>query len=56
MLGTDWPVCTVAASYRSVIDLVLDAIDEYSEDERRQILETTARATYSRSGAGAAGG
>jgi L-fuconolactonase len=56
MLGTDWPVCTVAASYRGVIDLVLNAIDEYSEDERRQILETTARATYSRSGAGAAGG
>jgi L-fuconolactonase len=56
MLGTDWPVCTAAASYRSVVDLVLDAIDEYSEDERRQILETTARDTYFRSGAGAAGG
>ncbi len=38
MLGTDWPVCTVAATYLAAIDLVREAIADYSADERRQIL------------------
>jgi L-fucono-1,5-lactonase len=46
MIGTDWPVCTVAASYEAVLGLVLEAIDEYSDAERQQILEGTARSTY----------
>ena len=48
MLGSDWPVCTVAASYQAVVGLVLDAIDDYSDSEKRQILELTARRTYFR--------
>ena len=55
MIGSDWPVCTVAGSYGAVIDLVLDAIDEYSESERRQILEGTAQQTYFRLKAEATG-
>jgi L-fucono-1,5-lactonase len=43
MLGSDWPVCTVAAGYREVIALVMDAISEYSADERRQITSETAK-------------
>jgi L-fuconolactonase len=43
MIGSDWPVCLVAASYDRVIDLVRDAIGEYSTDEREQILGGTAR-------------
>ena len=43
MLGSDWPVCLVAGSYRDVIALVTDAIAEYSADERRQITSETAR-------------
>ena len=48
MLGSDWPVCTVAASYQAVVGLVLEAIDEYSTVERHQILGGTARETYFR--------
>ena len=43
MMGTDWPVCLVAASYRDVVALVTDAITEYSIDEQRQILGDNAR-------------
>jgi L-fuconolactonase len=38
MLGSDWPVCLVAASYQDAIALVTDAVAEYSDDERAQIL------------------
>jgi len=48
MLGSDWPVCTVAATYAAVVGLVLEAIDEYSDSEKWQILEGTARQTYFR--------
>lgn len=43
MIGSDWPVCLVAASYGDVIDLVRDAIAEYSADEQEQMLGGTAR-------------
>jgi L-fuconolactonase len=49
MIGTDWPVCTVAASYETVVGLVLEAIAEYSEAERLRILEGTARSVYAKS-------
>ena len=43
MIGSDWPVCLVAASYGDVIGLVRDAIGEYSADEQEQMLGGTAR-------------
>jgi L-fuconolactonase len=43
MIGSDWPVCLVAATYGDVMGLVRDAIGEYSVDERAQILSGTAR-------------
>jgi L-fuconolactonase len=43
MIGSDWPVCLVAASYARVVDLVRDALGEYSVDEQKQILGGTAR-------------
>jgi hypothetical protein len=43
MIGSDWPVCLVAASYGEVIDLVRDAIAEYSADEQEQMLGGTAK-------------
>jgi L-fuconolactonase len=55
MLGSDWPVCTVAASYQAVVGLILEAIDDYSDSEKRQILELTAQRTYFRMKAEAAG-
>ena len=42
MVGSDWPVCLVAASYADVIGLVTDAIAEYSEAERQRMLAGTA--------------
>jgi L-fuconolactonase len=43
MIGSDWPVCLVAASYGAVIGLARDVLGEYSNDEREQILSGTAR-------------
>jgi L-fuconolactonase len=43
MIGSDWPVCLVAATYGDVIGLVRDAINEYSAGEREQILGGTAK-------------
>ena len=43
MIGSDWPVCLLAASYADVIALVRDALGEYSADERAQVLGWTAR-------------
>jgi L-fuconolactonase len=42
MIGSDWPVCLVAAPYAEVIGLVRDAIEEYSAAERHRMLEGTA--------------
>ena len=43
MMGSDWPVCLLAAPYADVIEMVRDAIGEYSKDEREQILSGTAK-------------
>jgi L-fuconolactonase len=43
MMGSDWPVCTLAAGYSEVLDLLESAIGEYSTDEQAQILGGTAR-------------
>lgn len=48
MFGSDWPVCTVAASYDQVVTLVRDAIADYSADERARILGGTAEHVYLR--------
>jgi L-fuconolactonase len=45
-MGSDWPVCTVAASYGEAVGLVRDAIAGYSDDEQKQILGGTARECY----------
>lgn len=46
MMGSDWPVCLVAASYADVVALVQDAVAEYSIDERQQILGGNAARFY----------
>ena len=42
MIGSDWPVCLVAAGYADVIGLVRDAMAEYSEAEQQRMLGGTA--------------
>jgi len=38
MMGTDWPVCNVAASYTQVVALVKDYLSGHSEEEREAVL------------------
>lgn len=46
MIGSDWPVCTLAADYGEVIRLVTDHIAALSPDERDQILGGTCARFY----------
>ena len=43
MAGSDWPVCTLAASYRETLQIVEDAIGMLSADERSWVLGGTAQ-------------
>jgi len=38
MIGSDWPVCTVAASYSEVMNLVTEYLGCYSDDVRNAVL------------------
>jgi L-fuconolactonase len=46
MFGSDWPVCTVAASYAEVLDLARAALAPLSDGERADVLGGTARRFY----------
>lgn len=46
MVGSDWPVCTLAASYGQVIDVVKSYIDPLSEAEQTAVLGGTATEFY----------
>ena len=46
MIGSDWPVCLVAGSYRSVMNVVLDFIERLSSDEQARILGGTCCEVY----------
>jgi L-fucono-1,5-lactonase len=38
MIGSDWPVCMVAAPYSRVMDVVKDYISKYAAEERNAVL------------------
>jgi L-fuconolactonase len=38
MIGSDWPVCTVAAPYSLVMDVVKNYISKYAAEERNAVL------------------
>lgn len=42
MIGSDWPVCTVAGSYSRVLNLVMEFLGKYSESVREAVLGGTA--------------
>jgi L-fuconolactonase len=42
MIGSDWPVCTVAASYARTMNLVIEFLKRYSDAERDAVLGGTA--------------
>jgi L-fuconolactonase len=42
MIGSDWPVCRVAASYSQVMNLVIEFLGKYPESVRKAVLGETA--------------
>ncbi len=46
MIGSDWPVCTVAGTYPEVVGIVIDYVQALSADEQAAILGETARKFY----------
>jgi L-fuconolactonase len=46
MFGSDWPVCTVAASYAGVLDLAEEFLAELSEQDRAEVFGGTAERVY----------
>jgi L-fuconolactonase len=46
MIGSDWPVCTVAGDYASVMNIVKDYISNLSQEERDAVLGKTAQELY----------
>ena len=46
MIGSNWPVCTVAGAYDAVLDVVFDRIGRLSDAEQAQILGRTCADFY----------
>jgi L-fuconolactonase len=51
MLGSDWPVCLLAATYRQVVDLVRDSIADLPQADQAAILAGSAMTAYRLDGA-----
>jgi L-fuconolactonase len=52
IFGSDWPVCTLAASYGRIVDLADQFIEELSTDEQAAVLSANATKIYSLGNAG----
>ncbi|MHB9857483.1 amidohydrolase family protein [Streptomyces sp. YIM S03343] len=46
MYGSDWPVCTLAASYGEVLDAACELTSDLSEPERAELFHGTATRVY----------
>ena len=46
LMGSDWPVCTLAGTYYQVYDIVLEYLKPYSNEERAGILGNNALSFY----------
>ena len=46
IFGSDWPVCTLAASYRRIVDLAIDLLGELSTDEHGAVFGGNATKIY----------
>jgi len=45
-MGSDWPVCLLAAEYPDVVGIVTDFIHSLSDSEQALVLGETARRFY----------
>jgi L-fuconolactonase len=52
MFGSDWPVCTVAATYAGVLDLARQAMAGLDDAQRREVFGGTAARVYGLADAG----
>jgi L-fuconolactonase len=50
MIGSDWPVCTLAGKYGEVMGMAMNYIRQFSQCEREMILGVNAERVYSLSG------
>ena len=46
MLGSDWPVCTLAGTYSEVMQIVSDYVGQLSRDEQAEVWHVNARRFY----------
>jgi len=46
MYGSDWPVCTLAASYQAWFDTLVDAVKGITDEERSKLFHDNAKAFY----------
>jgi len=46
MIGSDWPVCTVAGNYSRVVDVVKNYLQKFPTEVREAVLGETAREVY----------
>ncbi len=46
MIGSDWPVCRVAGLYKQVMDVVLNYIETYPDEDKNKILGENALRAY----------
>jgi L-fuconolactonase len=46
MLGSDWPVCTVAGSYADIVSIIVDYIQQLSAGEQAGVLGRNAMKFY----------
>jgi L-fuconolactonase len=46
MIGSDWPVCQLAGLYKPVMEIVLDYIKAFPEQDKNKILGGNARRSY----------
>lgn len=56
LFGSDWPVCTLAAAYGTVVATAEQLVDDLSSADRAAVMGGTAGAVYGLTGRTAAGG
>jgi len=47
LIGSDWPVCTVAGSYQDVMGIVLDYLDKMDQEDKEKVTGKNAQQLYS---------
>jgi L-fuconolactonase len=46
MIGSDWPVCTIAGSYKKVVSIVTEYLNEFGEETRQKVIGENCRKFY----------